>query len=496
MRASGILMHITSLPGPYGVGTMGKNARAFVDFLKEAGQSYWQILPLTPTGYGNSPYQSASTFAGNHYLIDLDTLVEQGLLTKADLKGLQWGENAEKVDFGLLYQNRLPVLRKAYDRFKGGGEFDGFCRENSSWLPDFALFMTLKELHGGKAWYQWPEALKCREPEAMEAARREYGDQIRFYCFIQYIFSCQWQALRSYAHENGVKIIGDVPIYVPLDSAEVWSEPTLFQLDETLQPIAVAGCPPDGFSEDGQLWGNPLYRWDLHAADGFDWWIRRLGAAGTWYDVVRIDHFRGFEAYWAVPYGDETARNGVWEKGPGMDFIHAIKKALPHMDFIAEDLGFLTQEVLDMRDASGYPGMKILEFAFYSGVPSAYAPHNHPRNAVCYIGTHDNLTALQWLQETDRVTLDYACAYMALNAKEGKVWGMIRTAESCVSDLCVLQMQDCLELGAEGRMNSPGLLSDANWTWRAKKGFASRALAKKLRDLTERYERLGTQINK
>lgn len=493
MRASGILMHVTSLPGPGGIGTLGAPAHEFVDFLKRAGQSYWQILPVNPTGYGNSPYQSASTFAGNHYLIDLEALVTQKLLLQEEILEIQWCDHEGRVDFGRLYQHRLGVLYRAYQRFADGEALDAFCRKQGDWLPDFALFMALKERYQGRPWYQWPEDLKHRHPEAIQQAQREEQERIRFYCFVQYLFDLQWNALREYAHENGISIIGDVPIYVPLDSADVWAAPELFQLDEDLKPEAVAGCPPDGFSEDGQLWGNPLYRWERHTQDGFAWWLRRLGAAGKWYDVVRLDHFRGFEAYWAVPYGDETARNGKWIQGPGMDLIRAVKNELPEIAFIAEDLGFLTQEVLDLRDASGYPGMKVLEFAFDSAEPSDYAPHNHVKNAVCYIGTHDNVTARQWFEETDAVTLTYAADYMALNSHEGQVWGMIRTAMSSVCDLCILQLQDCLELGAEARMNSPGLLTDDNWTWRVHKGYDTPALEKKLRELTVRYGRLGVQ---
>jgi 4-alpha-glucanotransferase len=318
-------MHITSLPGPYGIGTLGKNAYAFVDFLRDAGQSYWQILPLTPTGYGDSPYQSCSTFAGNHYLIDLDKLREQGLIWDEDLQGIDWGWSAEKVDFGKQYENRLNVLRKAYQRFGGNGDFDWFCQENGWWLADFALFMALKGKFGGAPWYQWEDALKFRHEDAMNSARAELADEIRFYSFVQYIFYKQWNDLRNYAHNNGVSIIGDVPIYVPYDSVEVWSNPEMFQLNENLDPIDVAGCPPDAFSADGQLWGNPLYRWDVIANDGFAWWLRRLGAAGNLYDVIRMDHFRGFEAYWAVPFHDTTARNGRWVKGPEMAFINAVK---------------------------------------------------------------------------------------------------------------------------------------------------------------------------
>ena len=360
MRSSGILMHISSLPGPYGIGTMGKRAFEFVDFLSSSGQSIWQILPLNPTGYGDSPYQSCSTFAGNHYLIDLDALVEEGLLEKEELDRITWCHLETKVDFGIQYHNRLQVLRLAYERFRDDQALESFCRENRSWLEDFALFMALKGHFGGKPWYQWEKELKFRKEEAMETARQELKEEMRFYCFVQFLFFRQWHALRAYAHENGIRIIGDVPIYVPYDSVEVWKDTQLFQLDEDLNPVAVAGCPPDAFSADGQLWGNPLYRWDKMREDGFQWWIRRLAAAGELYDVVRMDHFRGLESYWSIPYGDETAKGGKWVKGPGLAFVNAVKENLPQLDMIAEDLGFLTQEVLDLRDASGYPGMKIL----------------------------------------------------------------------------------------------------------------------------------------
>jgi len=491
MRGSGILMHLTSLPGPYGVGTMGKHAYAFVDFLKKAGQSVWQILPLSPTGYGDSPYQSCSTYAGNHYLIDLDTLVRQKLLLEEELTGIHWCDREEKADFGLLYNNRLQVLRLAYSRFADHEALNAFCSKHSSWLADFALFMALKDQNCGKPWYQWEEKLKQRDPDAIWKARQALKEQIRFYSFVQYLFYTQWDALRAYAHENGIRIVGDVPIYVPLDSCEVWSSPELFQLDEKLDPRAVAGCPPDAFTADGQLWGNPLYRWDVLAPDGYSWWVRRLEAAGKLYDVIRIDHFRGFEAYWSVPYGDATARNGKWVKGPGMDFVNAIRKQLPKLEMIAEDLGYLTQEVLDLRNASGYPGMKVLEFAFDSREPSDYLPHTYSSNTVCYTGTHDNMTMRQWLETADADAVGYAKEYMCLTEQEGLVWGTIRTAMASVSDLCVVQMQDYLDLGAEGRMNFPGTLSDSNWTWRAADGFMTDALAQKILRMTKLYGRTG-----
>lgn len=493
MRESGILMHITSLPGPYGVGTMGKQAFAFVDFLRKSGQKCWQILPLSPTGYGDSPYQSCSAYAGNHYLIDLEMLVAEGLLERGELERIQWYSQESRVDFGLLYQNRLNVLRMAYRNFHDWEAYDHFCKENAEWLPDFALYMALKDKFNGAPWYVWEKELKFRQPEALDAASAELEDNIRFYCFVQYLFYKQWSALRSYAHANGVRIIGDVPIYVPYDSVEVWKDPHLFQLDENMAPVRVAGCPPDAFTEDGQLWGNPLYRWDIMKESGYGWWISRLGAAGKLYDVVRLDHFLAFEAYWSVPYGDETARNGRWMPGPGLDFLNAIKEKLPELSLIAEDLGFLTQEVLDLRDVSGLPGMKVLEFAFDSREPSTYLPHVYPKNSVCYTGTHDNMTMRQWFETAHPDAIAYATEYMCLSEQEGMVWGVIRTAMSSVSELCVIQIQDLLNLGAEARMNFPGTMTNANWTWRAADGFLDESLARKLYNLTRLYGRVNNE---
>ena len=490
MRSSGILMHITSLPGAYGVGTMGKQAFAFVDFLEQSGQSLWQILPLTPTGYGDSPYQSCSTFAGNHYLIDLDLLIEEGLLRRDEVADIDWCWSDTKADFGRLYNNRLAVLRKAYGRFKGGAAFEAFCADAQGWLPDFALFMALKGKYEGKAWYNWEEGLKMREETAMAAIRQELADEIRFYSFVQFLFHKQWSALRSYANSKGIRIIGDVPIYVPLDSVEVWSNPEMFQLDETLAPKVLAGCPPDAFSADGQLWGNPIYDWEKMKADGFQWWIKRLAAAGEWYDIVRMDHFRGLEAYWAIPNGAPTAKAGRWVKGPDMAFVEAIRNGLPHLEMIAEDLGYLTQEVLDLRDNSGYPGMKVLEIACDSRAPTDYLPHTYTRNSVVYTGTHDNMTMRQWFESAPQDAVDYATEYLALNKMEGLVQGTIRSAMASVSDMCVIQMPDWLNLGGEARMNFPGTLSDANWTWRAEKGAFSKKLAEKIYNMTKLYGRL------
>ena len=490
MRESGILMHITSLPSAYGIGTMGKAAYKFVDFLVKAGQSCWQILPLTPTGFGDSPYQSFSACAGNHYLIDLDILVEEGLLKQEELENICWGDDPERVDFGTMYIQRNRVLKLAYSRFTPDAGYQKFVEENTQWLDDYALFMSLKESFSGATWLDWPEELRCHNEEALAAKRQELREEIGLQNFLQYQFDRQWKALRSYANDQGIRIIGDVPIYVPLDCADVWAAPELFQLDEERRPVKVAGCPPDSFTEDGQLWGNPIYDWEKMHETGYVWWIKRLGAAAKMYDVVRFDHFRGFESYWAVPAQDKTARYGQWVKGPGIDFIRAVKEALPDLDFIAEDLGYMTPEVRQLQLDSGYPGMKVLEFAFDSREESDYLPHLYPVESVCYTGTHDNVTVQQWLDEAAEEDLAAAKAYLGLNEDEGYVWGFIRGAMSSVSQLCVVQMQDYLELGKFARMNFPGTLSMANWTWRAAEGFDSDALAEKIREKTRIYGRL------
>lgn len=490
MRKSGILMHITSLPGPYGIGSMGKCAYEFVDFLREAGQSYWQVLPLCPTGFGDSPYQSFSTFAGNPYLIDLDKLISEGLLKQDEVDAISWASDPCRVDYGCLYHNRTKLLRLAYARFTPDEDFSEYQSKNKSWLEDYALFMALKERYQGAPWLNWPEELALRKPDAMERVRRELSDSIRFHGFLQYLFFRQWKLLRGYANEKGIQIIGDVPIYVPLDSADVWANPELFQLDGSGKPKLVAGCPPDSFTADGQLWGNPLYDWDRMRQTNYDWWIRRLSAADGMYDVVRLDHFRGFESYWAVPAGDKTAAGGSWLPGPGMDFIHAIQSALPHLDFIAEDLGYVTPEVRQLQEQSGYPGMKVMQFAFDSRESGDYLPHTYPMNSVCYTGTHDNFTMAQWFQEAAPEDVAMAKAYLGLNQEEGLVPGMIRGCMASVSKLCVIQMQDYLELGASARMNFPGTLSSNNWTWRAKEGSLSRELAQRIYRITKRYARL------
>ena len=491
MRESGILMHITSLPGPYGIGTMGAGAYRFLDFLKQAGQSYWQILPLSPTGFGDSPYQAFSTHAGNHYLIDLDILVQEGLLRQEELTSVFWGDNPGRVDFGKQYEERTRILKLARNRFQPDEAYQQFLKENSYWLEDYCLFMAIKNHLGGCIWTNWPAALKFRDPEALAALKDQLSDDISLHRFAQYQFDRQWKALRRYAGNLGIRIICDVPIYVPLDSADVWAEPALFQLDDSRNPRRVAGCPPDAFTADGQLWGNPLYDWKKMADTGYRWWIDRLGAAAKMYDVIRFDHFRGFESYWSVPAGDSTARNGQWEPGPGLDFIRAIQKSLPGLDFIAEDLGFITSEVRKLQEDSGYPGMKVLEFAFDSREESDYLPHLYPVNSVCYTGTHDNEPLAQWFETACEADIAYAKAYLGLNEEEGFIWGMIRGGMGSVSRLCVIQMQDYLELGRDARMNFPGTLSAANWTWRALPGFDSEALAMRIYAVTKRYGRVN-----
>ena len=493
MRASGILMHISSLPSPWGIGTLGKESYAFADFLREAGQKYWQVLPLGPTGYGDSPYQSSSSFAGNPYFIDLDTLAEDGLLTAEEIAGVNWGGDPLKVDYGALFNGRQGLLQKAYRR---GWQRDrqavtAFEAANADWLPDYALFTAAKRRFGMRPWTEWEDVeLRLRSSEAvLRRYREELREDVECCVYTQYLFFRQWNALREYVHSLGISVIGDVPIYVPLDSADVWAGRESFQLDEAGYPTEVAGVPPDYFTADGQLWGNPLYDWEKMASDGFRWWIRRMRAAGRMFDTVRIDHFRGLESYWAVPYGDTTARNGRWRPGPAYDFVRAIQTALPELNVIAEDLGYMTDEVIALRESSGWPGMKILQFAFDPKGESEHLPHLHERNNVCYFGTHDNVTLGQWLLQADDENLAFAREYLGLNAREGLANGLLRAGMGSVADLFVAQMQDWLGLTKDCRMNEPGLLGGGNWCWRMAPGAASPELAGRIRAMTERYGR-------
>ena len=490
-RASGILLPISALPSPHGIGTLGKAAYAFADFLHAAGQKYWQLLPLGPTSYGDSPYQSFSTFAGNPYFIDLDLLVEDGLLEREEVDAVSWGDDPQYVDYGRIYETRFPVLREAFRRgwTRDKAAVDAFRKENP-WLPNYALYMAVKSHFGMKSWLEWPdEAIRVREPEAVARYERELAEDTAFYTYLQYLFFKQWGELRDYIHSLGLRVIGDLPIYVAMDSADVWAEPEFFQLGEGNVPTEVSGVPPDYFSADGQLWGNPLYDYDKMRQDGFGWWIRRVEGASRLFDVIRIDHFRGLESYWAVPYGAETAREGHWRKGPGMDLVGVLTQWFHGLDIIAEDLGFLTPEVHQLLRDSGLPGMKVLEFAFDAREPSNYLPHTYERNCVCYVGTHDNETVTQWRQQADRADVTFARKYLGLNEAEGFHWGMIRGGMASVADTFVAQMQDYLGLGAEARMNTPGTLGN-NWRWRLLPGQASPALAGKIRRYTRMYGRM------
>ena len=485
-------MHITSLPSPYGIGTLGKEAYNFVDFLKKANQSYWQILPLGPTSFGDSPYSAYSTFAGNPYMIDLDLLAEDGLLDPADYQNLNWGNDPEKVDFGKLYDNRFKVLKKAADKFlaKPAADYKDFLKENAAWLDDYALFMALKDVNKGEPWQSWPAEMKVYTPEKAAALTKKYKDSVDFYKALQYFFLKQWKNVRAYANENGIEIIGDLPIYVALDSVDAWSNPQLFQFDETCQPTAVAGCPPDAFSADGQLWGNPLYDWDYHKKTGYDWWIRRMGHLANLYNILRIDHFRGFDSYYSIPYGETTARNGKWVEGPGIELFDAMKAKIGEKPIVVEDLGYLTPSVKKLLADTGYPGMKVLQFAFDSRDASSsdYLPYKYPANSIVYAGTHDNDTIQGWFKTAHPEDVELAKDYMQSWNPENYHWDMIRTMLSSASDTAIVTAQDLLGLGSESRMNTPSTLG-GNWEWRAAPGELSNAIAKKLGHMTKLYGR-------
>ncbi len=495
-RSAGILMPISSLPSPYGIGTLGKAAYDFADFLASAGQKWWQVLPVGPTSMGDSPYQSFSSEAGNPYFVDLDMLCEDGLLEKSELEAINWGDDAGNVDYGKIYENRFVLLEKAMERGWDRDEaaVGEFVHENRAWVRDYALFMACKRHFGMRSWTEWPdEDIRLHRTKAVEKYSELLEKDIRLFVYIQFLFYRQWNALRAYLKEKGIGIIGDTPIYVAMDSADVWAAPAFFQLDSRNVPTEVAGVPPDYFSEDGQLWGNPLYRWDEMACDGYSWWMHRIEGAVKLYDILRIDHFRGFEAYWAVPYGEATAKNGRWVKGPGMDFIGKVKERFPDMKFIAEDLGFLTDGVRELLRDSGFPGMKVLEFAFNPHEPSDYLPYKYPHNCVCYAGTHDNATLKSWQAETEKENLDFAREYFGADESADLNWVILRGGMASTADLFVAQMQDYLGLDDAARMNTPGLPS-GNWRWRVDAAALSTELAKKIGRMTKVYGRSGKEI--
>ena len=493
-RSSGILFHPTSLPGKYGIGTLGKEAYAFIDFLKKSNQKLWQIFPLGPTGYGDSPYQSFSSFAGNPYLIDFDLLIEAHLLSEEDLKDIFFGDNGEDIDYGAIYNQKYPLLRKAYENFKSSdnsemkGSLENFKKENSSWLNDYSLYISLKNHFNGLPWNEWAQDIKNREEASMHQYRSELADDIEYHNFIQFLFFKQWGDVKRYANENGIKIIGDIPIFVAADSSDAWANPEIFLFDEERKPVKVAGVPPDYFSATGQLWGNPLYNWEKLKETNYSWWVERVRANLSTCDIIRIDHFRGFEAYWAVPYGDDTAINGQWEPGPGIDLFNAIKSQLGELPIIAEDLGLMTQGVIDLREATGFPGMKILGFAFDSGEENDYLPHTYTRNCVVYTGTHDNDTLVGWFQKAKEEDRQFARNYLNSRADEEIHWDAIRGAWSSVACMAISPVQDFLGLGSEARINTPGVAS-GNWQWRLKQGVLTNELAEKIAKLTKIYSR-------
>lgn len=489
-RASGVLLPIFSLPSKYGIGCFSKEAYQFIDRLKAAGQSYWQILPLGPTGYGDSPYQSFSTFAGNPYFIDLEALIGEGLLTAQECECGCEGIQEDKIDYEKIYKTRFQILEKAFSRFWENDEYRAFVSENQFWLEDYSLYMAIKDRNGGVSWNEWEEPLKKRDPQAIETAKAELSREIAFYRFQQYEFDRQWKRLRSYANQNGIEIIGDIPIYVAFDSADTWSAPEMFRFNEALEPIDVAGCPPDGFSATGQLWGNPLYDWEYHKKTGYEWWIRRIECCFRLYDVVRIDHFRGFDEYYAVPYGEKTAVHGRWMQGPGIELFRTLEEKTGRKRIIAEDLGFLTPSVLQLLKDSGFPGMKVLQFAFDSRESSNYLPHTYTRNCVVYTGTHDNDTTKGWYHTAERETRQFAKEYMYKpRLDEDTLAGdFIAMAMGSIADLCIIPMQDHLGLGSSARINTPSTLGQ-NWEWRMKPGELSEEIIREMARLTKMYGR-------
>ncbi|MBN1054567.1 4-alpha-glucanotransferase [Clostridium botulinum] len=490
-RSSGIIMHIASLPGEFGIGTFGKEAYEFADFLKESHQKYWQILPIGPTSYGDSPYQSFSAFAGNPYFIDFNLLKKDGLLKSKDYSNLNFGKDKEDIDYGLIFVEKMKVLRKAYERFKLNlpADLKEFEEENQ-WLDDYSLYMALKSKFELKSWQKWDINIKLRKKEVLNKYREELKDEINLWKFIQYKFFEQWTNLKKYVNDLDIEIIGDIPIYVAEDSADIWANPKAFLLDkETLVPLKVSGCPPDNFAVTGQLWGNPIYNWDYIDKTNYKWWIDRMKQSSKLYDVIRIDHFRGFESYWSIPYGDPTAENGEWVKGPGMKLFNAIKKELGDIKIIAEDLGFLTDEVVKFREESGFPGMRVLQFAFVGDAANRDLPHNYEENCIAYTGTHDNNTFRGWLEKTGtEEEIEASIKYLGLNKEEGYNWGFIRGVWSSKAYLSIALIQDFLNLGNESRINVPSTLGQ-NWRWRAKEDVFTDELAEKIYEITKMYGR-------
>jgi 4-alpha-glucanotransferase len=492
MRECGILLHISSLPAEYGIGTMGKAAYDFVDFLKASGQSLWQVLPIGPISFGDSPYQSPSTYAGNPYFIDFDLLAQEGLLKDSDYKCYDWGKDSAKVDYEAIYINRFKVLRIAYNNGfkKDFKKVRLFIEKNSYWLEDYSLFMAIKGQFQMKSYTTWDMDIRLRKPEAVKRYRELLQDDINFHIYIQYLFYLQWMKLKDYANKNNIRFIGDIPIYVAQDSVDTWANPELFMLDAERVPILVAGCPPDAFTDDGQLWGNPIYNWHEMKEDNFRWWINRIKATGEMFDVVRIDHFRGFASYYAIKNGAKNARVGHWMDAPGIELFDKVKEELPSIDIIAEDLGFITEDVHELMNIVGFPGMKILLFAFGAEGDSEFIPYKVNENSVAYIGTHDNDTFMGWLENAEEDEKLLAKSYMNLTKEEGYNWGIIRTLYGSKAKITMVQMQDILGLDNSARMNLPGTVGD-NWQWRVSREACTEELSGKLYNYAKMFGRLG-----
>ncbi|MBF6626160.1 4-alpha-glucanotransferase [Aerococcaceae bacterium zg-BR9] len=494
-RSSGVLMHISSLPNKFGIGTFGKSAYDFVDFLVASKQTYWQILPLGTTSYGDSPYQSFSAFAGNTHFIDFDLLAEKGYLNQSDYDTVVFGADEETVDYGEIFVQRRPILELAVKNFLSSNDtqaFDRFVEENNHWLQPYVEYMAIKEHFGLRAWNEWDEDIRLRQPEALAHYTNLLSDEMNYHRVTQFFFFEQWLALKKYANEHHIQIIGDMPIYVAADSVEMWTTPQLFKVSETLEPTVVAGCPPDEFSDDGQYWGNPIYDWDYMEKDQYAWWVLRLKESFKIYDQVRIDHFRGFESYWEVPFGSPTAAYGQWVKGPGLKLFNQIKKELGELNIIAEDLGFLTQEVIDMRDGTGFPGMRILQFGF-GGAESLDLPHNYVQNTISYLGTHDNETVTGWYQSTAKANAKQADHYTNRKDNETIAEAMNRTLSASVSNQVIFTMQDLLDLDNTARMNTPSTIG-INWLWRMKADAITPEIIAKLTDYTETYFRANPAL--
>ena len=493
-RACGVLLPVASLPSKYGIGCFSKEAYQWIDQLKEAGQSYWQILPLTPTGFGDSPYQSFSSFAGNPYFIDLEQLIEEGVLQKEECDSIDFGKDKNYIDYDKIKEHRLKILKKAFeqDDIKEREDYPEFLKENENWLHDYAMYMAIKKRFDDKCWTEWAEDIRKRWGYSMDYYNRECEKEIAFYKYIQYLFWKQWKKLKQYANENGIEIIGDIPIYVSDDSADAWANPSLFQLDDNYIPRAVAGCPPDAFSDDGQLWGNPLYDWQFHRNTGYDWWIKRIEHCFRLYDVVRIDHFRGFDEYYSIPYQSTTAKNGHWEKGPGMELFNKLRERVGEKQIIAEDLGYMTPTVKELLKESGFPGMKVLAFAFDASGKSDYLPHNYDRNSVVYTGTHDNETLKQWVEGMEEEAREFADSYLNHKGKaiEEKCWDYIRLAMMSSSNTCIVPAQDLLGLGKEARINFPSTIGD-NWKWRISKEMLTKNSMERIYQLAKISDRLS-----